>query len=1036
MYSFRRSFLLVVLITASFSVLLLSPVDSQAQKANVDFDPNIVYIKPGDTSEKSAKVRLTESPAVSVTVKLEVAYQNSGNSNSYVELSGFPQSLTFTKDNYSAFQEFRFKATGQFQVNNLNLITAEGKEGDKRFSGGLSISIGEGPGSRTVGKVITDPEVGPTYIYSDREKKNIKIKLSIDPVDSVKIRITQPADNNGAITLNKREFTFTSANYNTFQSFEIAVNPQNKTRESELIIFEGSNSKTYFKSGLGVAVSGVIDANFSGGTGAAGFGSPLGALISEETGFVYQAWRVTRSVINILLIIALFAISFSNITRINIDTYTIKKALPNLVIGIILANASLYIIRFMSDITTVVTYFFVNQVGSTTFADFIGDTAELIGRNTLETIGWGVGLLAPLLIFLFALVTIIGLLWLAFLLYFRLVAIYLLTILSPLAFVSYGIPGFDKYFKQWWQQFTKWLFILPAMSAVFWLMLVIGEAGESESIERLLIMYVLFFTALTLPSKMGGAVIDKASKAFMKYSGAGWARDASLNAAKDYAQQKGQQIGYRLPGVARYQAWRDLQKENAKKDIEQLKKRGRNKILEGKTGRNYEKLKLLDKEISLNEEEILARKEVEAGNLKGGRGFRNDESISERLLRAEYQKKLEEEKKNYNDGIERLEFVNSDNDEVKDLLKKVFKATIDQEVVSKEVGRAEGMQKGNIATGYLQPLQAAANYSQLRSELKGLDVSDPQYQEKKTMIEKAMNDIKTSFEALKKREGNEEYAAFKDLDDFMIAYDPDDDDKKDPRYDKYKKELSTQIRVWQGRQRQTSKMFNEGIASQIETDVKEQTVAQLERELKGYLNKELKGNAELHKLFMRGDTAALSAQGIEDKDIRAGRAIMEKYKQLMRSTNDIRNRDALNSFVATHNEVLAGTGHEFSQQLIEDAASSAQQDRRAAAGHIAQESGIISGQPHYANQNGKPLKPNPYQRKKGGKATVPPPPVPPQRRAGFRIDPDFDRQMEEHNEQYQQWEKQYGQQYREQQTRRNDSSKRENEDEENGEETQ
>lgn len=873
MYSFRRSFLLVVLITASFSVLLLSPVDSQAQKANVDFDPNIVYIKPGDTSEKSAKVRLTESPAVSVTVKLEVAYQNSGNSNSYVELSGFPQSLTFTKDNYSAFQEFRFKATGQFQVNNLNLITAEGKEGDKRFSGGLSISIGEGPGSRTVGKVITDPEVGPTYIYSDREKKNIKIKLSIDPVDSVKIRITQPADNNGAITLNKREFTFTSANYNTFQSFEIAVNPQNKTRESELIIFEGSNSKTYFKSGLGVAVSGVIDANFSGGTGAAGFGSPLGALISEETGFVYQAWRVTRSVINILLIIALFAISFSNITRINIDTYTIKKALPNLVIGIILANASLYIIRFMSDITTVVTYFFVNQVGSTTFADFIGDTAELIGRNTLETIGWGVGLLAPLLIFLFALVTIIGLLWLAFLLYFRLVAIYLLTILSPLAFVSYGIPGFDKYFKQWWQQFTKWLFILPAMSAVFWLMLVIGEAGESESIARLLIMYVLFFTALTLPSKMGGAVIDKASKAFMKYTGAGAAKQGAIETAG----RTGQQLALRAPLYGRLKKSMEFAKKAQEQDIKNLQASAESKAMRGRNYRKFARTTKRGEELS----NYLAAEQAKA-NTKAGEGKlanfldrlqRRGGSLPERQISSAYNKGLEEAREKIEINRKRVAFTK--NDDNKKLMEQFAAASSKDKAFADAVQSAEREVTGIYTTGrkdVISKLREAGDVANEIETIKKTAESDRTDEQKSDLqfYESYHSELLADIEKLKKDHDDLAGMSAKDL------------------VDKYQtdKTFSTLVKAEEKRQ---AKAFNEGIKAQNEDTLADGSVKSILKDINEGL-KELNetDRAMYKKKFFNNDTIGIDSkfQNTLIKNIQA-------LKDIGKNQRDTRSPEAL-----------------------------------------------------------------------------------------------------------------------------------------------
>ena len=250
----------------------------------------------------------------------------------------------------------------------------------------------------------------------------------------------------------------------------------------------------------------------------------LAERIADPNGFVYEGWRIVRGTINILLIIALLAISFSNITRISIDTYTIKKALPNLLIGIILANASLLIIRYLADISTVVVYFFVEQASfgapGYNFGTFISDAVGKIGLDAIN-VGTKIPVLGvinsvalvPVLLLVVGLIVAIGALWLALLLYIRLAFIYLLTILSPLAFVAYGIPGMDKYFRQWWQLFTKWLFMLPAMAAVFWLMLLVGRSGEGSLIQ-LILTYILFFTALTIPSKWGGAVINKVSNGF------------------------------------------------------------------------------------------------------------------------------------------------------------------------------------------------------------------------------------------------------------------------------------------------------------------------------------------------------------------------------------------------------------------------------------------------------------------------------------------------------------------------------------------
>ncbi|MEX1123571.1 MAG: hypothetical protein WEC81_00080 [Patescibacteria group bacterium] len=248
----------------------------------------------------------------------------------------------------------------------------------------------------------------------------------------------------------------------------------------------------------------------------------LAERISEPSGFVFPAWKATRGIINVLLILALLLISFSNISHglfgLNLDSYTIKKALPNLFLGIILANASMFIIRYLADIATVVVYFFVELARGpgALFSEFLTAVIGTVGIKTIvATQSASLAGVASIIYLILGLVIAVGMIWLAVILYIRLAVVYLLTILSPLAFVAYGIPGMGKYFTQWWQLFIKWLFILPAMCAVFWLMLEIHKSGE-VSLIRTVLTYILFFTALTIPTKWGGAIVSKTQNAFKK----------------------------------------------------------------------------------------------------------------------------------------------------------------------------------------------------------------------------------------------------------------------------------------------------------------------------------------------------------------------------------------------------------------------------------------------------------------------------------------------------------------------------------------
>ena len=56
-----------------------------------------------------------------------------------------------------------------------------------------------------------------------------------------------------------------------------------------------------------------------------------------------------------------------------------------------------------------------------------------------------------------------------FLFLFRVIALWILLILSPLAFACYILPNTKKYFEMWWQAFVQWCFI--GVTAAFFIYL-------------------------------------------------------------------------------------------------------------------------------------------------------------------------------------------------------------------------------------------------------------------------------------------------------------------------------------------------------------------------------------------------------------------------------------------------------------------------------------------------------------------------------------------------------------------------------------
>lgn len=284
----------------------------------------------------------------------------------------------------------------------------------------------------------------------------------------------------------------------------------------------------------------------------------LAGRIGDPSGFVYQSWRAILAVVNILVIIALLAVSFSNALRLNIDSYQLKKALPKLIIGVLLANASFFIVKFMADISTATLMFIVEQSDESSLAGFIKLAIDRISIETILLIGNFVGPLIWLALLVFGLITAIGLIWLAIILYVRLAYIYFLAIVSPLALLAYGLPGLEKHFRTWWQDLTKWLFILPAMAGVFWVMIQIGadptQSRSDTSLVQVIIIYVLFFFALGLPKKMGGSIVGDVTNKFKAWTGINAAQGAIKKTWGNEVSYRKKQMGasWGATGAGRY----------------------------------------------------------------------------------------------------------------------------------------------------------------------------------------------------------------------------------------------------------------------------------------------------------------------------------------------------------------------------------------------------------------------------------------------------------------------------------------------------
>lgn len=205
----------------------------------------------------------------------------------------------------------------------------------------------------------------------------------------------------------------------------------------------------------------------------------------------YRAWTVFQGFANIIFIILLIVVIFSQLTGVGIDNYGVKKILPKLIIAAILINLSYIICRLAVDVSNILG-FGLRQifVGIDIGASSTGAYSVPVGANLISTLvialTLGVGLtfiiangLAVLLpLGLAVLTAVIAIFFIFVLLGARQAGIVILTVIAPLAFVCYMLPNTKKLFDRWRKMFQGLLLLFPICGLLM---------GGSELASRILL---------------------------------------------------------------------------------------------------------------------------------------------------------------------------------------------------------------------------------------------------------------------------------------------------------------------------------------------------------------------------------------------------------------------------------------------------------------------------------------------------------------------------------------------------------------------
>lgn len=198
-------------------------------------------------------------------------------------------------------------------------------------------------------------------------------------------------------------------------------------------------------------------------------------------GTVAIGWEIVRDFCNMFFVVAILAIAWATILQ--LESYGYRRLLLKLMLMAVLINFSKLICGAIIDLGQIMILTFAQAtVGGIEVSNLfiklgVGDLTSFTGViDNSTTAGQAFSLVGTLLFGFVLLVIIFGLILAYTVIFsFRIVALWILIILSPLAFLLAAFPVGSGYSRQWWQSFTKYVFSGVVIMFFFWLALVTSE---------------------------------------------------------------------------------------------------------------------------------------------------------------------------------------------------------------------------------------------------------------------------------------------------------------------------------------------------------------------------------------------------------------------------------------------------------------------------------------------------------------------------------------------------------------------------------
>lgn len=228
----------------------------------------------------------------------------------------------------------------------------------------------------------------------------------------------------------------------------------------------------------------------------------------------YTAWQSFRNIaLGILVIIVLLAVISEALDMEILDAYTIRKALPRLLVASVAITLSWSLMQFAVQVSNDLG-FGIRHLIYAPFASMSGS----IDINFTESLAtYFFGAVGYLLVGAAGILAYVGTAVLAIMvaivvLILRQILIIMMVILAPVAIVAYILPNTQRYYKLWWESFLKALLMFPliaGMIATGRVFSAIALSTGDNGISQLLgfVAYFAPYFMIPMTFKMSGAAM-------------------------------------------------------------------------------------------------------------------------------------------------------------------------------------------------------------------------------------------------------------------------------------------------------------------------------------------------------------------------------------------------------------------------------------------------------------------------------------------------------------------------------------------------